>query len=663
MAERIELEIILENGQLIAATKKSAAALEDTGEAAQEAGDKGSKGMKKMAGGVGMLGKALKAFLALGIVRFFIDIGKKAFKAAAQMEQFEVAFSTMLGSAKNAKNLLKEIKDFSAETPFQLPGLVETSKQLLAFGVEQEKIVETMRNLGNAAQGNQEILSRLGLAYGKVKTIGKASMEEIRQFAEAGVPIIQALADKFGVTTTAIVKMVSQGKVGFADVDMALKNLTTGTGKFAGMLEKQSRTMSGMFSTLKDNFTLVLIDMGKKMGPGIKDLIKSFGLLTKSGGVLGKVLGKVGNIVSIIGSAIAGLVTGISWLINKITVAGNSLVILNNKRKLLTATGEKQLQLEKTIKEAEDENVKSKKELIESEKQLLQIKNNLVKSGRELVGLENAQRVAIMEQAKLLADATKTLDPTAGRKGEKEDKGKKGVDPFQERLDKFANYSSSLISMASSLSGQLGDIWDAEQQRAMANLENGYKFRKALIEATVKDEDEKRKALTEQDKLFELHQKLIKRREAKREKKLRIASAIISALAAGVSALAAMSSIPIVGPILGLIFMGLTIAAGMAVVQQISQTPEPSMFAKGVFDLPENKLGMLHAGETVLTKPITENLKKSEITLSGPEGGDESPRIVQVLLDSKVLAEGIEEPRTEKARSMGVNNYGEEGVY
>ena len=280
-----------------------------------------------------------------------------------------------------------------------------------------------------------------------------------------------------------------------------------------------------------------------------------------------------------------------------------------------------------------------------------------------MVGLENAQRVAIMEQAKLLADATKTLDPTAGRKGEKEDKGKKGVDPFQERLDKFANYSSSLISMASSLSGQLGDIWDAEQQRAMANLENGYKFRKALIEATVKDEDEKRKALTEQDKLFELHQKLIKRREAKREKKLRIASAIISALAAGVSALAAMSSIPIVGPILGLIFMGLTIAAGMAVVQQISQTPEPSMFAKGVFDLPENKLGMLHAGETVLTKPITENLKKSEITLSGPEGGDESPRIVQVLLDSKVLAEGIEEPRTEKARSMGVNNYGEEGVY
>jgi tape measure domain-containing protein len=227
---------------------------------------------------------------AIALDRRFTDLGKKittrltlplaavggiALKNAADFEKQQIAFETMLGSADAAQSLLQEIEQFSATTPFQLPGLIQGSKRLLAFGVAADDVVQTMTNLGNAAQGDQAILDRLTLAFGKLRAKGRASLEELNMFTEAGVPILQALADHYDVATDELFKMVTAGQVGFEDVNQALENITTGTGQFAGLIEKQSQSLSGMLSTLKDNLTLVLKDLAELFIPTIKEIIST----------------------------------------------------------------------------------------------------------------------------------------------------------------------------------------------------------------------------------------------------------------------------------------------------------------------------------------------------------------------------------------------------
>ena len=211
--------------------------------------------------------------LSLFVTAPLLGIGAAALKSAADLEQNRVAFETMLGSAEAAQTLLKDIEKFAATTPFQMPGLIEGSKRLLAFGVSAEDMVDTLTRLGNAAGGNQETLDRLVLAYGKLQAKGKASLEELNMFTEAGVPIMKALSEQFGVGTDELFKMISTGRVGFADVDKALTGLTTGTGQFAGLIEKQSKTFSGALSTLKDNLSLAGRALVEGMLPALTDLL------------------------------------------------------------------------------------------------------------------------------------------------------------------------------------------------------------------------------------------------------------------------------------------------------------------------------------------------------------------------------------------------------
>lgn len=215
------------------------------------------------------VGKSMTKFVTLPLMA----VGVVALKNAADFEKQRVAFETLLGSAKRAGKLLNQLEKFAAVTPFQLPGLIEGTKRLIAFGIKAEDVIVTMENLGNAAMGDQVKLDSLTDAFGKVAARGKASMRELNMFLYAGVPIIDALAKGFGVTTEEIFKMSEQGKVTFADVNKALKDLTTGSGMFAGMIAKQSLTLSGLFSTLKDNITLLLKDLGETFMPMLKEVI------------------------------------------------------------------------------------------------------------------------------------------------------------------------------------------------------------------------------------------------------------------------------------------------------------------------------------------------------------------------------------------------------
>lgn len=206
-----------------------------------------------------------------------VAMGTAVLKLAGDMEQTEIAFETMLKSADKANDLIQEITEFAARTPFQLTGLIQSSKQLLAFGFQSEEIIKTMTNLGNIAAGvGRDKLPTLVDALGKIRTKGRASMRELNMMLQAGVPILDQLAKNYGKTTSEVIKMVSRGEVGFKDVNKALEDMSTGTGLFANLMEKQSKSFLGIVSNIGDVLTNLGVAIGKDLLPWAKELAKAF---------------------------------------------------------------------------------------------------------------------------------------------------------------------------------------------------------------------------------------------------------------------------------------------------------------------------------------------------------------------------------------------------
>jgi tape measure domain-containing protein len=203
-----------------------------------------------------------------------IGMGVAFLKGAGDIEQTTIAFETMLGSAEKADKLIKDITDFAAKTPFELTGLIDSSKKLLAFGFAAEEIIPTMTALGDISAGvGREKLGSIILAFGKIRTKGKATMEELNILLEAGVPILDELAGNLGVAKEEIFKLVRDGAIGFNEVNDAVTSLTTGTGKFTNLMEKQSKSLIGILSNIKDFLT----NLGNAIGKELLRDVKSFG--------------------------------------------------------------------------------------------------------------------------------------------------------------------------------------------------------------------------------------------------------------------------------------------------------------------------------------------------------------------------------------------------
>ncbi len=198
-------------------------------------------------------------------------------KLAAEVEQVGVSFEVMLGSGNKAKAMIEDLKAFAAKTPFQFAGVAAATKQLLAFGVTQEEMMPTVRALGDISAGTGKDFRKLSVIFGQVKAKGRLMGQEIMQFAEAGVPVTQELAKQFGVTQKEILKMSENGKVSFRDFEKAMMSMTTEGGIFENMMQKQSQTVSGLATTLKDELSFALMDFGLAIQPITKAVLR-FGI-------------------------------------------------------------------------------------------------------------------------------------------------------------------------------------------------------------------------------------------------------------------------------------------------------------------------------------------------------------------------------------------------
>jgi len=190
-------------------------------------------------------------------------LGGVALKQAADLETLGVAFESMLGSASKAKDLMKDLTSFTATTPFQLESVGKSAKQLLAFKVTQEDMIPTLRRLGDLASGANVPLSDMAQIFGKAKAKGKLMTEELLQLAERGVPIIDVLAESLNVSKQQVFKLASESKISFGLMQKAMIKMTSSGGVFYKQTEKQSKTLSGRFSTLKDNLGLTAAAIGE----------------------------------------------------------------------------------------------------------------------------------------------------------------------------------------------------------------------------------------------------------------------------------------------------------------------------------------------------------------------------------------------------------------
>ena len=179
-----------------------------------------------------------------------------------EFQQFEIAFETMLGSGQKAKGMISDLANLAASTPFDMKGVVNGAKQLLAYGFAANEITETMRRLGDVSAGLGLNLQDLTWLYGTTMVQGRLFTRDLMQFTGRGIPLTEELAKQFGVTKDKVSELVTAGKVGFPEVKKAIESLTNEGGKFGGLIEKQSHSITGQVSNIKDTIEMAINDLG-----------------------------------------------------------------------------------------------------------------------------------------------------------------------------------------------------------------------------------------------------------------------------------------------------------------------------------------------------------------------------------------------------------------
>jgi len=185
-------------------------------------------------------------------------------RVRGEFQQLEVAFKTMLGNAEKADALMAQLTKTAAITPFDLQGVTNGAKQLLAYGISADEVNDKLIHLGDIAAGLSLPLNDLVYLYGTTMTQGRMFTQDLRQFQGRGIPIAEELAKVFGVTKDKVGELVTAGKVGAKEFNQAIMAMSSEGGKFAGLMEAQSKTITGQISNIEDAIDVMFNDLGKQ---------------------------------------------------------------------------------------------------------------------------------------------------------------------------------------------------------------------------------------------------------------------------------------------------------------------------------------------------------------------------------------------------------------
>ena len=211
-------------------------------------------------------------------------------RVRGEFQQLDVAFTTLLQSKEKSNALMQQMVKTAAETPFNLTELATGAKQLVAYGFASEDVNDTLVRLGNIASGLGLPLERMTYLYGTTMTQGRLYARDLMQFTTSGIPMLQGLADMYGVTTDKVNEMVTAGKIGFPEVNKVIENLTNEGGKFFNLMEEQSKTITGKISNLGDAWDEMLNKIGQSQEGVINGSIDGIKHLVENYETVGKVL-------------------------------------------------------------------------------------------------------------------------------------------------------------------------------------------------------------------------------------------------------------------------------------------------------------------------------------------------------------------------------------
>ena len=214
-------------------------------------------------------------------------------RTRGEMQQLEVAFTTMLQSGERASALLADAVEFAAKTPFDLQGVAGGIRQLLAYGSTAEDVIEEVEMLGNVSAGLSVPLNDMIYLFGTLRAQGRAFTVDIRQFAGRGVPIYEELAKVLGVTRQELTGLISEGKVGFPEVEQAFRNMTSEGGMFYNLMREQSKTITGQISNLQDSISQMFNSIGEQSEGVITSAISGLSWMVEHYRELARVLGVI----------------------------------------------------------------------------------------------------------------------------------------------------------------------------------------------------------------------------------------------------------------------------------------------------------------------------------------------------------------------------------
>lgn len=237
-----------------------------------------------------MFNKMTKAAAAFGAGFTAKELIQNIIQVRGEFQQLEVAFTTMLGSSEKANVLMAQLTETAAKTPFDLQGVANGARQLLAYGTSAEDVNETLIRLGNIAAGLSQPLGDLVYLYGTTMTQGRLYTQDLNQFTGRGIPMIKELAKEFGVAESEIRGMVEAGMIGFPEVQKVIQNLTNEGGMFFNLMQGQSKTITGQISNIGDSFSTMLNEIGKANEGIINDALSSVSYLIENYEKVGKIL-------------------------------------------------------------------------------------------------------------------------------------------------------------------------------------------------------------------------------------------------------------------------------------------------------------------------------------------------------------------------------------
>ena len=211
-------------------------------------------------------------------------------KVRGEFQQLEVAFRTMLGSEDKANALMQQLVKTAATTPFDLQGVANGAKQLLAYGENVENVNDDLIRLGNIASALSQPIGDLVYLYGTTMTQGRLYTQDLNQFTGRGIPMIRELAKVFGVAEGEVKSLVEAGKVGFPEVQKVIQNLTNEGGMFYNLMQEQSKTITGQISNIEDAISTMFNEIGKANEGIINDALSGVSYLVENYEKVGRIL-------------------------------------------------------------------------------------------------------------------------------------------------------------------------------------------------------------------------------------------------------------------------------------------------------------------------------------------------------------------------------------